>query len=470
MRGAPDDDDDDDALKKMYAKVKHVIRAKALTQTEIDRRRFQVTTNLDLIMFDAQEKNACKKLRKLQNDRLKRAYKRNTCLREATVLRDMDGNRYTWHKASVDDKRAHFAWIDEHKTEDSQRTPAESQAHMRGKEWAMRLIMNNMLKVVTVCGSKYHVAGSSLPGGGDVPAWVSEREAHVCVDAFELNGSGDGVTVETEWRWAMPDGKDPLVIDVAILHDGKLHAAVEIEYKHANSPEKRAAFKKHGILNAQIDSRELYTKCRTRNWETATRHVLVHHNPSSTRLSWQCDACVRLEDAARKEMEGTEVDFMQRKRQREEDEAPHMTTFSRRATQKWIKGFLCLLHPSEMPVTIKSDVNHACVVLTSSNAQSGINSNVSRIQLRVTNAIYERCKAIKGGSMVCVRLSPFVGDVGMRDITWIVAGAELPMDDIREEAAAKRRRTQEFIDAYQLEVSDDALNASMDAIERDLCV
>lgn len=470
MQGAPDDDDDDDALKKMYAKVEDVIRAKALTQTEIDRRRFRVTTNLDLIMFDAEEKNACKKLRKLQNDRLKRAYKRNTCLRKATVLRDMDGSRHTWHKASTNGKRAHFAWSDEHKTEDNQSSPSESQAHMRGKEWSMRLIMNNMLKVVTVCGSEYHVAGSSLPGGGDVPAWVSERETRVCVDAFELNGSGDGVTVETEWRWAMPDGKDPLVIDVAILHDGKLHAAVEIEYKHANSPEKRAAFKKHGILNAQIDSREVYSKCRTRVWATATRHVLVHHNPSSTTLAWQCDACVRREEAAKREQERKEVEFQHRKRKREEDEAPHLTTFGQREAQKWLKGFLHLMHPSEMPVTIKSDPNHMCVELTSSNPQTRINSNVARLQLRVTNAIYERCKEMKSGRMVCARLSPLRGAVGMRDITWIVPGAELPMDYIRQDEAARQRRTQEFIDAYQLEVSDAALNAAMDVIERDLCV
>ena len=466
MQGAPDDDDDDDALKKMYAKVEHVIRAKALTQAEIDRRRFRVTTNLDLIMFDAEETNACKKLRKLQNDRLKRAYKRNTCLRKATVLRDMDGNRHTWHKASTNGKRAHFAWSDEHKTEDNQRSPAESQAHMRGKEWAMRLIMQNLLKVATVCGSEYHVAAASLPGGGSVPAWVSEREVRKCVDAFELNGSGDGVTVEREWRWTMPDGKY-LVLDVAILHDGKLHAAVEIEYKHANSPEKRAAFKKHGVLNAQIDSREVYSKCRTRNWATATRHVLVHHNPSSTTLAWQCDACVRREEAAKQEQERKEAEFQQRKRKREEEEAPHLTTFAQRAPEKWLKGFLHLMHPSEMPVAIKGDPNHMCVELTSSNPQTRINSNVARLQLRVTNAIYARCRAIKGGRMVCARISALRGAVGMRDITWIVAGAELPMDYIRENQAAQRRRTQEFVDAFQREVPDDVLNAAMDEFERD---
>ena len=465
MQGAPDDDEDDDALKKMYAKVEHVIRAKALTQAEIDRRRFRVTTNLDLIMFDAEETNACKKLRELQNDRLKRAYKRNTCLRKATVLRDMDGNRHTWHKASTNGKRAHFAWSDEHKTEDNQRSPAESQAHMRGKEWAMRLIMQNLLKVATVCGSEYHVAAASLPGGGSVPAWVSEREARRCVDAFELNGSGDGVTVEREWRWKTPDGKD-FVLDVAILHDGKLHAAVEIEYKHANSPEKRAAFKKHGILNAQIDSREVYSKCRNRVWETATRHVLVHHNPSSTTLAWQCDACVRREEAAKREQERKEAEFQERKRKREEEEAPHLTTFAQRAPQKWLKGFLHLMHPSEMPVTIKSDPKHMCVELTSSNPQTRINSNVARLQLRVTNAIYARCKAIKSGRMVCARLSPLRATVGMRDITWIVAGAELPMDYIRQDAAAQKRRTQEFVDAFHREVPDDVLNAAMDAHEQ----
>jgi len=465
MQGAPDDDDDDDALKKMYAKVEHVIRAKALTQAEINHRRFRVTTNLDLIMFDAEEKNACKKLREMQNDRLKRAYQRNTCLRKATVLRDMDGNRHTWHKASTNGKRAHFAWSDDPKTEDNQRTPAESQAHMRGKEWAMRLIIQNLLKVATVCGSKYHLAAESILFGGSVPAWVSEQERHRCIDAFELNGSGDGVTVEREWRWKTPDGEE-FVLDVAILHDGKLHAAVEIEYKHANSPEKRAAFKKHGVLNAQIDSREVYTKCRTRVWETATRHVLVHHNPTSTTLAWQCDACVRREEYAKREQERKEAEFQQRKRKREEEEAPHLTTFAQRAPQKWLKGFLHLMHPSEMPITIKSDPNHMCVELTSSNPQTRINSNVARLQLRVTNAIYARCKAIKGGRMVCARLSALRGAVGMRDITWIVPGAELPMDYIREDQAARKRKTQEFVDAFQREIPDDVLNAAMDTYER----
>jgi len=467
MQCAPDDDDDDDddALKKMYAKVEHVIRAKALTQTEINHRRFRVTTNLDLIMFDAKEITACKKLRAMQNDQLKRAYQSNTCLRKATVLRDMDGNRHTWHKASTNGKRAHFAWSDEHKTEDNQRSPAESQAHMRGKEWAMRLIMQNLLKVATVCGSKYHLAAESILFGGSVPAWVSEQERHRCIDAFELNGSGDGVTVELEWRWKTPDGKD-FVLDVAILHDGKLHAAVEIEYKHANSPDKRAAFEKHDILNAQIDSREVYSKCRTRVWETATRHVLVHHNPTSTTLAWQCDTCVRREEYAKREQERKEAEFQQRKREREEEEEAHLTTFAQRAPQKWLKGFLHLLHPSEMPITIKGDPNHMCVELTSSNPQTRINSNVARLQLRVTNAIYARCKAIKVGRMVCARLSALRGAVGMRDITWIVPGAELPIDYIREDQAARKRQTQEFVDAFQREIPDDVLNAAMDAFEQ----
>ena len=150
----------------------------------------------------------------------------------------------------------------------------------------------------------------------------------------------------------------------------------------------------------------------------------------------------------------------------EEEEAPHLTTFSQRAPQKWLKGFLHLLHPSEMPVTIKGDPNHMCVELTSSNPQTRINSNVARLQLRVTNAIYKRCKDIKGGCMVCTRLSALRGAVGMRDITWIVAGAELPMDYIREHQAAQRRRTQESVNSFQRDIPDDALHAAMDAYEQ----
>ena len=39
----------------------------------------------------------------------------------------------------------------------------------------------------------------------------------------------------------------------AVLEDGELHTAIEIQKSHANSTSKRNAFAKHGIVDVQIE-------------------------------------------------------------------------------------------------------------------------------------------------------------------------------------------------------------------------
>ena len=411
-------------------------RSDAFSKEEVRVRREKVATNLTLVRVFAHEERACKKLRTLQHGE------------DESVFRDLYGTPYkytdTYTKADGTVISAYFSrWSGEGDGQ-NHASAAVSYKHEEAIAIAGRLALKNRLKVVTQCTYSGHAA---LPV---TPAWVPAKHRRACVDAVAVDGRGQGLVVKVGYRWYPKPGKKPyFVLDLAVLKDGALWIAVEVEHTHANTTKKAQAFLDYDITNVQIKAEELVRACLHREWSTATSDVVVHHHPQTERLCWECPPCVVLHERAKIELEKQRRIEANRqaalkrlaatkKRKRDEYEAGKLTTFSNPEPGKYLKGFVSI--PPSDPYTYDSDDGSARpkdwrLAMFSEHERYDIRPSTARIKLLFHHTRHWEMTVL-GGQYACLdttRIKPdrndpsqnivFLGEKGAFPLT---VGHELP--------------------------------------------
>ena len=301
------------------------------------------------ILLSAEEKDACVELRTLQNELRSKDP-------EAKILLDKYGRGHTWRNEGISTetgeicRRMHFALLKGEDPDLPKKISGESKGHIDAKWNAQRLIMANKFKVVVLCAHSTH---NPIEPHHDEYPWALGRPG--LLDAFPVDGMGDGVTVEVEWPWT-PVGHEgrPFVLDVAVLVNGRLSIAVEVQHSHANSVRKRRWFEEAEVQHVQICSREMAMLCADRDWDhnESQDDVVIRHHPLNARTHHRCGPCInkfraemvlalaRLAKHQREEAERAKE--WERKRERE---APYRTTPQLAERDKYLTGTL-RLHPS----------------------------------------------------------------------------------------------------------------------------
>ena len=311
---------------------------------EIARRSEHVMTNRSLIMVDADEAKTCLALRMLQG---KGSIKR-------TVFCDIYGSRFKYTKSHVREGRSIDAYFSRWPSECEDRsvsTPAVSPDHEEAVSYAARLAMKNQLKAVTICAHSAHKAVDIAE------AWVPLNMKHQCISAIAVDGVGDGLEVVIGYRWIPDDGDSAFfVLDVAVLRDGCLHTAVEVQRSHANSTKKREAFEKHGVRGVQISSGELNGKCRGRNWDSESGgDVFVANHPITSRELWFCPPCEIRNMIETKRLQAVAIRDAKKQERRDAYEKDKLATFRRPQANKWLKGYVFV--PPKKEVDYLTDYN-----------------------------------------------------------------------------------------------------------------
>ena len=335
----------------VYVATHDARRSDAFSREQVKQRRQRVATDVSLVQVYAHEELRCKKLRTLQHEE------------EIPVFRDLFGTPYkytdAYTKADGTVVSAYFSRWSGEGDGLGQATAAVSHKHEEAIAIAGRLAMSNHLKVVTQCTYSGHAAVHVAP------PWVPAAHRCACVAAVAVDGRGQGLVVKVGYRWYPKPGKKPyFVLDLAVLKDGALWVAVEVEHTHANTSNKAQAFVDHGITNVQIKAEELVRACLQRDWATATSDVVVHHHPQTERLCWECPPCVVLHERAKLELEtqrrieANRLAALKRlaatkKRKRDEYEAGKLTSFAQLESGKYLKGYIALPPPS--PPSYDSD-------------------------------------------------------------------------------------------------------------------
>ena len=309
------------------------------------------------ILLSADEKDACMELRTLQNELRKKEP-------EAKIMLDKYGRGHTWRNEGISTetgkvcKRMHFALLKGEDPDLPKKISGESKGHIDAKWNAQRLIMANKFKVVVLCAHSTH---SPLNLQFDDCPWALGRPG--LLDAFPVNGMGDGVTVEVEWPWT-PVGHQgqPFKLDVAVLVNGRLSIAVEVQHSHANSIRKRERFEEAGVKHVQICSREMARLCADRNWDHNEDQddVVIRHHPLNARTHHRCGPCInkfraemilalarlakhqREEAEKAKEQERKEAELAKEQERIREREAPYRTTPQLAERDKYLTGKLRL--------------------------------------------------------------------------------------------------------------------------------
>jgi len=309
------------------------------------------------ILLSADEKDACIELRDLQN-------KLRSKDPEAKIMLDKYGRGHTWRNEGVSTetgqvcRRMHFALLKGEDPDLPKKIPGESKGHIDAKWNAQRLIMANKFKVVVLCAHSTH---SPLGLQFDDCPWALGRPG--LLDAFPVDGVGDGVTVEVEWPWT-PVGHEgrPFVLDVAVLVNGRLSIAIEVQHSHANSTKKRIWFEEAGVKHVQICSREMASLCADRDWDhnEAQDDVVIRHHPLNARIHHRCGSCInkfsaemllalarlakhqREEAELAKEQERKEAELAKEQERKREREAPYRTTPQLAERDKYLTGRLVL--------------------------------------------------------------------------------------------------------------------------------
>jgi hypothetical protein len=444
------DYDEDVGQYEMYVSVDDFYAAKCLmSQDELHRRRVAVSTKLELITIKASEKSKCKRLRDLQNNRIKEVRRCKLDLAKGTVFRDYEGiHRFTWMTCSSRGPRPYFMWLNPERKDDDDKKPttAETKLHKEGKEITKSLILRDKLKVILECKSTLHNSKFRfLPGMGfgdpcscatNTP-WLPEKYKNTCMRAFELNGAGTDFKVELEYHWKTSDGA-VFKLDVAVLQlvsgdgskdsDWKLVAAVEVQVSHADSKAKHAAFDKFGIKYAQICARQIREKCKNLDLDTCD-NVFFDHHPVSAQVEWVCEPCdeiLREKIAESKKREGK---FQEELTARELEEAPYMTSYKHMVPEKYLKGFL-----KTVKLTKKEMIpGHTLFDLYDSQRKLRINDHPLKVRICVPAAIRKVAEenGVIDASQVCVQLGDKHTSGHSLVRGEIISGYHLPLDDIR---------------------------------------
>jgi|SaaInlV_125m_DNA_1040241.scaffolds.fasta_scaffold06696_2 hypothetical protein len=309
------------------------------------------------ILLSAHEKDACIEIRDLQN-------KLRSKDPEVKIMLDKYGRGYTWRNEGISTetgqicRRMHFALLKGEDPDLPKKMSGESKCHIDAKWNAQLLIMANKFKVVVLCAHSTH---SPLNLQFDDCPWALGRPG--LLDAFPVDGMGDGVTVEVEWPWT-PLGHEgrPFVLDVALLVNGRLSIAIEVQHSHANSAKKRIWFEKAGVKHAHICSREMARLCADRDWDhnEAQDDVVIRHHPLNARIHHRCGPCInkfraemvlalarlakhqREEEEKAKEQERKEAELAKEQERMREREAPYRTTPQLAERDKYLTGTLRL--------------------------------------------------------------------------------------------------------------------------------
>ena len=313
----------------IFVSVSNVRAAQALNEDEIASRRFGVQTNGEFVIMEADEHVACLKLRTLQHAQLKGDP-------NAVVFQNIFGDRFKYTGAYVRGGTrisAFFSHWPSEADDTNESTPALSFDHEEAVAYAVKLATDNNLFVATVCDYKEHrpvpVSVGWVPTGWN------------CVKTIEVNGTGIGLSTTPGFRWC-PDPADPtsyFVLDAAVLENGKLKIAIEIERSHANSQKKRTAFLKHSIDNVQIRASELNALCRTRPLDADTP-VVVKNHPITAREIWICAPCETLAKIEDSRLEAIRRREEKERHARDAFEKDKLTTYDVLEAGKFLKGYV----------------------------------------------------------------------------------------------------------------------------------
>ena len=240
--------------KAVYVSVEDALKNDAFPDfLEVQKRSQKVTTNRSLVTVYAHETEICQKLAEVQRDGNNHTVFRNIlgdrfCFTRPHIRKDIEINGYFRRCPSEAENHV---------------SPAVSDAHEKAVLYAEALVSRDQLRVVKLCGHSSHKQVNLAE------QWVPERWMHACVEAIQVN-CGDTRTTKISYRWKTPDDQI-FVIDLvraalpcvclgdwrscaqAVLEDGELHTAIEIQKSHANSISKRNAFAKHDIVDVQIE-------------------------------------------------------------------------------------------------------------------------------------------------------------------------------------------------------------------------
>jgi hypothetical protein len=383
-----------------------------MDDAEVEKRRVAINTDSSLVMIDTSDSDVAKALRARQKK-----------LGDVT-LTDIYSNRYTWkrdyHRADGTYYSSHFCKIGEHNQVDRTNSPNLSKKHKDAVDVAAVLVLQNRLKVVTRCCYPNHAALATT-----LPSWVPGPHRMSCVDTFDFHVNGK-LSVKDEFAWK------GFLIDLAVLCDGELHTAIEIQKTHANSKKKRDAFNEHGVRNVQIDAEELTGKCRDIDLCTLNADdVVVDNHPIDAANTWICEVCVPKQRTERNRVAALERLRETKKRKRDEKEAPLLTNYLAPEDGKFLKGYLYACTPS---ATAKCHV----FFLNETTRVGEINPNPRRFKiLAPTKSFVDAYLTSLDGAAISLKLEnvamdqPKAGFIAMhymfiRDDRLIYEGHELP--------------------------------------------
>ena len=188
----------------------------------------------------------------------------------------------------------------------------------------------------------------------------------------------------------------------AVLVNGVLHTAIEIQKSHANSAKKLSAFEKHGIVSVQIDATELNNRCYKRDWESKTTVVVENHPVTKLVLS-RCAVCETLYQEEQARIEAIEAATQIEKQKREEYEKLLVTDFDQLEDNKYLKCFIGIPIPKGCePKKKKSE--WLLVYLNHTQWDANLNPHPRNLKfLTKKGNLYDSLKANNGAPM-CVKL------------------------------------------------------------------
>jgi hypothetical protein len=309
----------------VYVKVCDLREVGAMPESEIGERRVCITTDQQIIKLCASETTVCQLLLALQKTR-------GVC-NTRVVFFDMYGNRYNWIRPG--DRVAHFAlWPGF--GDSAKSSPAVSYMHEDAIEYASRLIMANKLKTRTLCSHGSHVP--VLPQH----KWALNDIR--CFETLAVDGLGEGLTTALSYYWHPDKQNHPKLyfnIDYAVLKDGKLHIAVEIQRTHENSTSKYESFLKYGIKNVQLEANEIVKVCASRDWDDPNApEVVVYNHPVSVRNAIRCEPCLQIIEEEAKQRALTAAREEALRCVRHSAEFHQLTKYSNPVVNRWLKGFV----------------------------------------------------------------------------------------------------------------------------------
>ena len=395
---------------------------------EIARRSEHVATNRSLIMVYAHEEKACIALRMLQGQ--------GTATR--TVFCDIFGNPFKYTTSHTRDGKwipAYFSGWPSECEDRSESTPAVSPDHEAAVSYAARLAMKNQLKAGTLCAHSTHKAVDVAE------AWVPLDMKGQCISAIAVDGVGDGLEVVIGYRW-LPDRNDSayFVLDTAVLRNGRLHIAVEIQRSHPNSTQKREAFEKHGVRGVQISSGELNGKCRSRNWDSESGgDVFVANHPITSRDLWFCRPCETRNRTEANRLRALAIQEAKKQERRDAFEKDKLSTFRMPQDNKWLKGYVFVppkrevyssdsnMHVGVVYKKRKVEPTWFCMRLNESHYHHQNNPRPAFFSVLVHESNRSRLNGFDS-KPVCLFLACLKADRNdaTKKIMWMRAGADIP--------------------------------------------